>query len=49
MPDIDPVLDRARKLGAVILYPKKHIGDAGYVAEIQDSEGTRVALSAIFD
>jgi predicted enzyme related to lactoylglutathione lyase len=45
--NIDSVLDRARKQGAAILYPKKLIGDAGYVAEIQDSEGNRVALSAI--
>ena len=45
VPDIGPVLDRTRKQGAVILYSKKHIDDAGYVAEIQDSEGNRVALS----
>lgn len=49
VPDIDPVLERAKSRGATILYPKKHIGDAGYVAEIQDSEGNRIALSAISD
>jgi predicted enzyme related to lactoylglutathione lyase len=27
-----------------VLYPKKSNGDLGYVAEIQDSEGNRIAL-----
>jgi uncharacterized protein len=49
VPDIDPVIERATKLGAKVLYAKKHIGDAGYVAEIEDSEGNRLALSAISD
>jgi uncharacterized protein len=47
--DIDPVIERATKLGVKVLYAKKHIGDAGYVAEIEDSEGNRLALSAISD
>lgn len=47
--DIDPVLERADSKGATILYPKKHVGKAGYVAEFQDSEGNRIALSAISD
>jgi hypothetical protein len=46
VPDIDPVLERAVAQGATILYPKKHIGAAGYVAEISDSEGNRVGLTA---
>lgn len=49
VPDIDPVLERAVSKGATVLYPKKHIGDAGYVAEFQDSEGNRIALSAAND
>lgn len=49
VPDIDPVLERALALGAKILYPKKHVGAAGYVAEISDSEGNRIALNAISD
>lgn len=49
VPDIDPVLERASAQGATILYPKKHIGAAGYVAEIEDSEGNRIALSAVED
>jgi uncharacterized protein len=49
VPDIDPVLERAVAQGATILYPKKHIGAAGYVAEITDSEGNRIALTAVSD
>ncbi len=47
--DIDPALERAQAQGAIVLYPKKHIGEAGYVAEIQDSEGNRIALHALTD
>ena len=43
--DIDLVLARAASEGAEILYPKKDIGDGGYVAEIEDSEGNRIALN----
>lgn len=49
VPDIDPVLERALAQGATILYPKKHVGAAGYVAEILDSEGNRIALNALSD
>lgn len=44
--DIDETLARASAQGATVLYPKKDIGEAGYVAEIEDSEGNRIALSA---
>lgn len=47
--DIDPVLERALARGSKILYPKKHIGAGGYVAEIEDSEGNRLALNALAD
>lgn len=47
--DIDAVLLRAREHGANVLYPKKDIGAAGYVAEIEDSEGNRIALSQAKD
>ncbi len=43
--DIDAALARAQSLGARILYPKKDIGENGFVAEIEDSEGNRIALS----
>jgi uncharacterized protein len=43
--DLDSVLKRAEAQGAKILYPKKDIGENGFVAEIEDSEGNRLALS----
>lgn len=42
---IDRVMERATQRGAKVLYPKKSIGDAGFVAEFEDSEGNRIALS----
>lgn len=42
--DIDAVLARALALGSMVLYPKKDIGPNGFVAEIGDSEGNRIAL-----
>ena len=42
---IDDILARATAAGAGILYPRKDIGDLGYVAEIEDSEGNRIALT----
>ncbi|MFN9016239.1 MAG: VOC family protein [Hyphomonadaceae bacterium] len=47
VPDIDPVLEKAKAKGAKVLYPKKSIGEAGFVAEIEDSEGNRIALNAL--
>ena len=44
--DIDAVLTRAKARGAKILYDKKDVGAFGYVAEMEESEGNRVALSA---
>ena len=41
---IDATLTRARGAGARVLYAKKPIGDLGFVAEIEDSEGNRIAL-----
>ncbi len=43
--DIDAVLNRATARGSQILYEKKNIGEAGYVAEFEDSEGNRIALT----
>ena len=45
--DIDAVIARATGRGARVLYPKKDIGEAGFVAEIEDSEGNRIALSQV--
>lgn len=43
--DIDSVLDRAKAQGSRVLYDKTNIGEAGYVAEFEDSEGNRIALT----
>ncbi len=45
VPDIDAVVARAEARGGAVLYPKKDIGAAGFVAEIADSEGNRIAVS----
>lgn len=45
--DIDTALARARARGAAVLYPKTAVGEgaqAAFVAEIEDSEGNRLAL-----
>jgi predicted enzyme related to lactoylglutathione lyase len=47
VPDIDVVLRNAKQRGSKILYEKKDIGGAGFVAEFEDSEGNRVALSQV--
>ena len=44
--DIDAVLQRAEARGGEVLYPKTAIGPRGFVAEIRDSEGNRIALHA---
>lgn len=44
--DIDAVLERATAHGGSVLYPKTSIGELGHVAEFQDSEGNRIALSS---
>jgi len=41
---IDETIARALEHGGSVLYPKKSNGDLGSVAEIQDSEGNRIAL-----
>ena len=43
--DIKSTLEKAQKLGRPILYPIKDLGDAGFVAEIEDTEGNRLALN----
>lgn len=42
--DIDQALVLAAENGAKVLYPRKDIGDQGFVAEIEDSESNRIAL-----
>ncbi|WP_439545079.1 VOC family protein [Sandarakinorhabdus sp.] len=43
--DIDVVMARAVQSGGRSLYAKKDIGANGWVAEFEDSEGNRIALS----
>ncbi len=45
VPDIDAVLARAQTRGAGVLYEKTDLGEAGYVAEIEDCEGNRIGLT----
>jgi predicted enzyme related to lactoylglutathione lyase len=42
--NIDETVARALEHGGSVLYPKKSNGDLGFVAEIQDTEGNRIAL-----
>lgn len=44
--DIGETLTRANANGGKTLYPKTAIGEAGFVAEFEDSEGNRIALTA---
>ena len=41
---IEETLSRAAASGGSILYPKKTVGEAGSIAEIEDSEGNRIGL-----
>jgi uncharacterized protein len=43
--DIESAVEKATKTGKPILYPVKDLGEAGFVAEVEDSEGNRLALS----
>lgn len=42
--DMDAVLSRAISRGAAVLYAKKEVAPGTWVAEIEDSEGNRIAL-----
>jgi uncharacterized protein len=44
--DLDAHLSRAQAAGGRVLYPKKSIGELGWVAEIEDCEGNCIALHA---
>ena len=45
VPDIDAVMSRATERGAAVLYAKKEVSEGTWVAEFEDSEGNRIALS----
>lgn len=44
VPDIEAVLNKVDKNGGKTLNPKMSIGEYGFVAHFEDSEGNRVAL-----
>ena len=41
---IEETVARALEHGGSVLYPKESNGDLGFVAEIEDTEGNRIAL-----
>jgi uncharacterized protein len=43
--DIDETLRRVEQAGGQMVYPKTSIGELGWVAEFEDSEGNCIALS----
>jgi predicted enzyme related to lactoylglutathione lyase len=43
--DIRATVARAEAAGGSVLYPVKDVGEFGFVGEIADSEGNRIALS----
>lgn len=45
--ELDSVIARAVALGSEILFPKTPLGESGFVAEISDSEGNRIALQSL--
>ncbi len=45
--DIRATVAKAETMGQLIIYPVKDIGAAGLVAEVEDSEGNRLALSQL--
>lgn len=44
---IDETLTKAVAAGGKVLYPKTSIGELGWVAEFEDSEGNCIALSQV--
>jgi hypothetical protein len=42
--NIDETIERAKASGGSVMYPKKSNGELGWVAEIGDTEGNRIAL-----
>lgn len=45
--DIEATLRRALDAGGQILYPKTSIGEHGWVAEFEDSEGNCIAIRTV--
>ncbi|MBN1969020.1 MAG: VOC family protein [Candidatus Delongbacteria bacterium] len=47
--NIDNLLDKVSKNGGRTLYPKTSVGEYGFVAEFEDSEGNRIAIKEELD
>jgi predicted enzyme related to lactoylglutathione lyase len=47
VPDIEAVLEQIKQKGGKVLLPKTSIGEYGFVAHFEDSEGNRVALHSM--
>lgn len=47
VPDIEAVLERIKKNGGKVLLPKTSIGEYGFVANFEDSEGNKVSLHSM--
>ena len=45
--DIDAIIARATAIGSDLLFPKTALPDGGFVAEILDSEGNRIAIQQL--
>lgn len=45
--DIDAVIARATAIGSDLLFPKTALPNGGFVAEILDSEGNRIAIQQL--
>lgn len=45
--DIDQTIAKASELGSEVLFPKTGFGENGFVAEITDSEGNRIAIQSL--
>ncbi len=43
-PDFDNALARVEEAGCKIIFPKKDIGEHGYIAGVEDTEGNHIAL-----
>lgn len=43
-PNLDPVLEKVEKAGGKIMAPKMDIGEHGFIAFIEDTEGNKVGI-----
>jgi predicted enzyme related to lactoylglutathione lyase len=47
VPDIEAVLERIKQNGGKVLLTKTSIGEYGFVANFEDTEGNKVALHSM--